>query len=66
MYKQNPILYGYGVEAKIEDVLTSGYYKSPLGSNNVDCFVEEVIKSEKKMAFFIQKYSGGYHFDRRR
>ena len=32
----------------MEDVLKSGYYESPLGYNNVDWFVIEVIKLEKK------------------
>ena len=35
----------------MEDVLTSGYHKSPLTYNNVDWFVNEVIKLEYKMAF---------------
>ena len=35
----------------MNDVLESGYYESPLGNGNVDWFVKEVIKLEKKMAF---------------
>ena len=38
----------------MEDVLKSEYSKSPLGYNNVDCFVSEVIKLEKKMAFYFK------------
>ena len=38
----------------MEDVLKSGYYKSPLGYNNVDWFVDEVIKLENKMAFYFK------------
>ena len=38
----------------MNDVLKSGYYKSPLGYNNVDWFVEEVKKLEKKMAFYFK------------
>ena len=38
----------------MEDVLKSGYYKSPLGYENIDWFVDEVIKSENKMAFFLK------------
>ena len=34
----------------MEDVLKSEYHKSPLGYNNVDWFVDEVIKLEKKVA----------------
>ena len=38
----------------MEDVLKSDYYKSPLGCNNVDWFVNEVIKLENKMAFYFK------------
>ena len=38
----------------MEDVLESGYYESPLGYDNVDWFVKEVIKLEKKMAFYFK------------
>ena len=36
------------------DVLESGYYDSPLGYDNVDWFVKEVIKLENKMAFYFK------------
>ena len=51
IYKQNPVLNGYRIISELEDVLKNGYYKSPLGYNNVDWFVNEVIKLENKMAF---------------
>ena len=38
----------------MEDVLKSEYYKSPLGYNNIDWFVNEVIKLENKMAFYFK------------
>ena len=38
----------------MEDVLKSGYHKSLLGYNDVDWFVDEVIKLEKKMAFYFK------------
>ena len=38
----------------MEDVLESDYFKSPLGYNNVDWFVDEVIKLENKMAFYFK------------
>ena len=53
-YKQNPVLNGYHIESELEDVLQNSYYKSPLGYNNVDWFVDEVIKLEKKMAFYFK------------
>ena len=39
---------------ELEDVLRNGYYKSLLGYNNVDWFVNDVIKLENKMAFYFQ------------
>ena len=42
IYKQNPILNGYEIVSELEDVLQSGYHKSPLGYDNVDWFVDEV------------------------
>ena len=48
IYKQNPILNGYHMESELEGILKSGNQKSPLGNNNVDWFVNEVIKLEKK------------------
>ena len=44
IYKQNPILNGYRIVSELEDVLKSGYYKSPLGYDNVDWFVDEIIR----------------------
>ena len=38
----------------MEDVLKSGYYESALRYNNVDWFVSEVIKVEKKMAVYFK------------
>ena len=54
IYKQNPILNSYHIVSKLEDVLKSDYYKSPLGYDNVDWFVIEVIKLENKMAFYFK------------
>ena len=54
IYKQNPILNGYHIVSELEDVLKTDYYKSPLGYDNVDWFVDEIIKLENKMAFFFK------------
>ena len=54
IYKQNPILNGYHIVSELEDIIKSEYYQSPLGYNNVDWFVDEVIKLEKKMAFYFK------------
>ena len=55
IYKQNPVLNGYRIISELDDVLQSGYHKSPLGYSNVDWFVDEVIKIENKMAFYFKK-----------
>ena len=55
IYKQNPVLNGYHIVSELEDILQNGYHKSPLGHNNVDWFVDEVIKLENKMAFYFKK-----------
>ena len=54
IYRQNPILDGYHIESELEGILKSGYHKSPLGYNNVDCFVNEGLKLERKMAFYFK------------
>ena len=38
----------------MEDVLKSGYYESPLGYDNVDWFVKEVLELENKMVFYFK------------
>ena len=38
----------------MEDVLLSSYYISPIGCNNIDWFVIEVLKLENKMAFLFK------------
>ena len=45
IYKQNPVLNGYYKISEFDDVLESGFYESPLGYDNVDWFVKEVIKN---------------------
>ena len=52
IYKQNPVLNGDRIVSEIEGVLQSGYYKFPLGYDNVDWFVDEheLIKLENKLA----------------
>ena len=54
IYKQNPVLNGYRIESELEDVLKSRHYESPLGYDNVDWFVDEVIKVENKMTFYFK------------
>ena len=54
IYKQNPVLNGYHIISELEDILKSDYYQSLLGYDNVDWFVNEVIKLEKKMAFYFK------------
>ena len=47
IYKQNPILNGFNIVSELNDILESGYYKSPLGYDNVDWFCIGVIKIRK-------------------
>ena len=54
IYKQYRVLNGYHIESELEDVLQSGYHESPLGYDNVDWFVNEVIKLENKTAFYSE------------
>ena len=55
IYEQKAVLNGYYIISELEDVLKSGYYESPLGYDNVDWFVNEVIKLENKMAFYFKE-----------
>ena len=55
IFKQNPTCNGYYIVSELNDILQSGYYKSPFGENNVDWFVDEVIKLENKMSFYFKK-----------
>ena len=51
VYKQNPELNGYYIVSELSNVLKVGYYESPLGYNNVNWFVEKVLKIENEMVF---------------
>ena len=55
IYKQKPVLNGYYIISELNDVLESGHYGSPLGYDNVDWFVKEVIKLENKMAVYFKE-----------
>ena len=52
--KQNPVCNGYYVVSEIDDVLKSGYNESPLGFDNLDWVLVEVIKLENKKAFYFK------------
>ena len=54
IFKQNPVPNGYHIKSELENVLYSGYHKARLGYNNVDWFVNEVLKLESKMAFYFK------------
>ena len=55
IYKQNPVVNGYYNIYELEDVLESGFYESPLGYDNQDWFVNDIIKLENKMVFYFKK-----------
>ena len=54
VYKQNPVLNGCYVISELDDFLESCHYESPLVYNIVDCFFNEVIRLENKMAFYFK------------
>ena len=54
IYKQNPVLNGFHIVSELEDVSKSSYYKSRLGYDNVELFVDQIIKLENKMAFYFK------------
>ena len=54
IYKQEPVCNGYQIVSELEDVLKTNYYKSPLGHENVNWFVDEIIKLENKMNFWFK------------
>ena len=54
IYKQNSVLNGYRIEYELDDILKSGYYRSPLANNDIDWFVNEVIKLEKNGFLFLK------------
>ena len=54
IYNQEPVCNGYHIVSELEDVLKSGYHKSPLGHENVNWFVDEFVKIENKMNFWFE------------
>ena len=54
IYKQNPVLKSYHIVSELDHILKNEYCKSPLGYNNVDWFVDGVIRLENKMAFYFK------------
>ena len=55
IYKQNPVFNVSYIVSELDDILKGGYYKSPLGYDNVNWFVDEFIELENKMAFYFEK-----------
>ena len=51
--KQNPMCNGFYILSELEDILEPGYHSS-FGENNVEWFVDEVIKIENKMNFYFK------------
>ena len=54
IYKQEPVCNGYQIVSELEDVLKTEYHKSPLGYENVNWFVDEIIKLENEMNFWFK------------
>ena len=53
IFKQNPMCNDFYIVSELEDVLLSGYH-STFSENNVEWFVDEVIKIENKMNFYFR------------
>ena len=53
IYKQKPVCNGYYIVSDLPSILESGY-RSNFGPNNVDWFVDEIIKLENKMNFYFK------------
>ena len=54
IYKQEPVCNGYQIVSDLEHILKTEYHKSPLGHENVDWFVDEIVKLETKMNFWFK------------
>ena len=54
IYKQEPVCNGYKIVSDLEHILKTEYHKSPLGHENVEWFVDEIIKLENKMNFWFK------------
>ena len=54
IYKQEPVCNGYNIVSELEDILKSGYHKSPLGHEKINWLVDEIIKLENKMNFWFK------------
>ena len=54
IYKQYPVPNGYHIISELGDLLKSGIYDSLLGHDNVEWYLNEVIKLENKMAFYFK------------
>ena len=54
IFKQNTMCNGFFIVSELENVLQSGWHLSTFGENNVEWFVNEVIKIENKMNFYFK------------
>ena len=54
IYQQNPVCNSYYIVSESDIVLKSGFYELPVGYDKVDWFVDEIIKLENKMAFYLK------------
>ena len=52
-YKQNPVLSGSNIISDLDDVSERSFWKFPLDYNNVDWFVNEVMKIRKYYGFLF-------------
>ena len=53
-YRQNPVPNGYHIHSELNDFLPSGYPESLLCHNNVEWFVNKILKLESKMTLYFK------------
>ena len=54
IYKQEPVCNGYQILSNLEHNLKTEYHKSPLGHENINWFVDEIVKLENQMNFWFK------------
>ena len=50
-----PTCNGYNVVSELDNVLKIDGYESPLGYDNVDWFVDEILTLENKVSFYLKE-----------
>ena len=54
IYKQTPVCKCFYVVSELNNILKDGYYEFPLGFDNIEWFVDEIMKTELKKIFLFK------------